>query len=68
MNKTTKIKKCQGQNWGNEELTDGQIKYATEDATVVYDIIGEILKQYPFCDENDVPEFFQLANKIFRSK
>ena len=48
-------------NWENEELTSGQIKYATEDATVVYDVMSEILKQYPFV-MNLMPEFFKVAN------
>ena len=56
--KLQKSKKMSRSNWENEELTFGQIKYATEDATVVYDVMSEILKQYPFV-MNLMPEFFQ---------
>ena len=60
--KLQKSKNMSRSNWENEELTSGQIKYATEDATVVYDVMSEILKQYPFVMKM-MPEFFQLANK-----
>ena len=56
--KLQKSKKMSRSNWENEELTSGQIKYATEDATVVYDIMSEILEQYPFVMKM-MPEFFQ---------
>lgn len=59
--KLQKSKNISRSNWENEELTSGQIKYATEDATVVYDVMSEILKQYPFV-MNLMPEFFQVAN------
>jgi ribonuclease D len=45
-------------NWENEELTSGQIKYASEDATVVYDVMNKILEQYPFVMKM-MPMFFQ---------
>ena len=47
-------------NWENKELTTGQIKYATEDATVVYDVMIQILKQYPFVI-NIMPDFFKSS-------
>ena len=56
--KLQKSKNMSRSNWENEELTYGQIKYATEDATVVYDVMSEILKQYPFV-MNLMPMFFQ---------
>ena len=59
--KLQKSKNISRSNWENEELTSGQIKYASEDATVVYDVMSEILEQYPFV-LNLMPEFFQVAN------
>lgn len=59
--KLQKSKNISRSNWENEELTAGQIKYASEDATVVYDVMNEILKQYPFV-MNLMPEFFKVAN------
>lgn len=59
--KLQKSKNISRSNWENEELTSGQIKYASEDATVVYDVMSEILKQYPFVI-NLMPLFFQVAN------
>ena len=56
--KLQKSKNMSKSNWENEKLTDGQIKYASEDATVVYDVMIELLKQYPFVI-NLMPEFFQ---------
>ncbi len=56
--KLQKSKKMSRSNWENGELPSGQIKYATEDATVVYDVMSEILGQYPFV-MNLMPEFFQ---------
>ena len=56
--KLQKSKNMSRSNWENKELTSGQIKYATEDATVVYDVMSEILKQYPFV-MNLMPMFFQ---------
>ena len=45
-------------NWENTDLSDGQIKYASEDATVVYDVMNRILEEYPFA-MNIMPSFFQ---------
>lgn len=56
--KLQKSKNMSRSNWENEELTSGQIKYASEDATVVYDVMSEILKQYPFVMKM-MPMFFQ---------
>ena len=57
--KLQKSKNMSRSNWENKELTSGQIKYATEDATVVYDVMSEILKQYPFVMKM-MPMFFQV--------
>jgi ribonuclease D len=65
--KLQKSKNMSRSNWENEELTSGQIKYASEDATVVYDVMSEILKQYPFVMKM-MPEFFQLINNKLLSK
>ena len=54
-----KSKNMSRSNWENKKLSEGQIKYASEDATVVYDVISEIIKQYPFVI-NIMPTFFQL--------
>jgi ribonuclease D len=43
-----KSKNMSRSNWENEQLTDGQIKYASEDATVVYDVLIQMIKDYPF--------------------
>ena len=56
--KLQKSKNMSRSNWENKELTSGQIKYASEDASVVYDVMSEILKQYPFV-MNLMPVFFQ---------
>lgn len=56
--KLQKSKNISRSNWENEELTAGQIKYASEDATVVYDVMSEILEQYPFVMKM-MSEFFQ---------
>ena len=53
-----KSKNISRSNWENKELTEGQIKYASEDATVVYDVMKEILNKYPFTI-NIMPPFFQ---------
>ena len=53
-----KSKNISRSNWENEELTSGQVKYASEDATVVYDVMNKILEQYPFV-MNLMPMFFQ---------
>ncbi len=60
--KLQKSKNTSRSNWENQVLTSGQIKYATEDATVVYDVMCEILNQYPFVMKM-MPVFFQLAIK-----
>ena len=56
--KLQKSKNMSRSNWENEELTLGQIKYASEDATVVYDVMNKILEEYPFVIKM-MPEFFQ---------
>lgn len=56
--KLQKSKNMSRSNWENEVLTSGQIKYASEDATVVYDVMSKILEQYPFV-MNLMPVFFQ---------
>ena len=58
--KLQKSKNMSRSNWENKELTTGQIKYATEDATVVYDVMIQILKQYPFVI-NIMPDFFKSS-------
>lgn len=45
-------------NWENKVLSDSQIKYASEDATVVYDVMQKFLEQYPFV-MSIMPPFFQ---------
>lgn len=56
--KLQKSKNISRSNWENVELSPGQIKYASEDATVVYDVMNKILEQYPFV-MNLMPTFFQ---------
>ena len=56
--KLQKSKNMSRSNWENEELTSGQIKYASEDATVVYDVMNKILEEYPFVMKM-MPMFFQ---------
>lgn len=53
-----KSKNMSRSNWENEELSSGQIKYASEDATVVYDTMIQIVKEYPFIIKT-LPRFFQ---------
>lgn len=53
-----KSKRISRSNWEIKELTNAQIKYASEDATVVYDTMSHILKQYPFIIKT-MPEFFK---------
>lgn len=53
-----KSKSMSKSNWENKELSIGQIKYASEDATVVYDVLNKIIEQYPF-SMNIMPTFFQ---------
>ncbi len=57
--KLQKSKNISRSNWENEILTSGQIKYASEDATVVYDVISKILEEYPFVMKM-MPIFFQI--------
>ncbi|MEA3352447.1 MAG: 3'-5' exonuclease [Campylobacterota bacterium] len=57
-----KSKNISRSNWENKELSIGQIKYATEDAAVVYDVMDKILEQYPFTMDI-MPKFFQLQLK-----
>ena len=56
--KLQKSKNMSRSNWENKDLTIGQIKYASEDATVVYDVMVQMIEQYPFT-LNVMPDFFQ---------
>jgi len=56
--KLQKSKNMSRSNWENKELTTGQIKYASEDATVVYDVMIQMIEKYPFV-MNIMPDFFQ---------
>jgi len=53
-----KSKNISRSNWENKKLSIGQIKYASEDATVVYDVMNIMLEQYPFT-MTIMPTFFQ---------
>jgi len=53
-----KSKNMSTSNWENKKLSTGQIKYASEDATVVYDVMNKIIEQYPFA-MSIMPTFFQ---------
>lgn len=53
-----KSKNMSRSNWENKNLTEGQIRYASEDATVVYDVMDKIIEDYPFTLEI-MPVFFQ---------
>lgn len=57
--KLQKSKNMSRSNWENQVLTSGQIKYASEDATVVYDVMNKILEEYPFVMKM-MPAFFQI--------
>ena len=57
--KLQKSKNMSRSNWENKKLSTGQIKYASEDATVVYDVMNKITEQYPFT-MSIMPTFFQL--------
>lgn len=57
-----KSKSMSRSNWENKDLTQGQIKYATEDATIVYDVMSKIIEKYPFA-MNIMPKFFQYESK-----
>ena len=43
-----KSKKLSRSNWESNELSDAQIKYASEDASCVYDVFCNMLISYPF--------------------
>lgn len=62
--KLQKSKNMSRSNWENKELSIGQLKYASEDATVVYDVMTQIIEQYPFA-MSIMPPFFkaQYSNK-----
>ena len=57
-----KSKKMSKSNWELKELSSSQIKYAAEDTTVIYDVLNEILKEYPFTLDV-MPSFFQTQYK-----
>ena len=61
--KLQKSKNISRSNWENKEFSDGQIKYASEDATVVYDVMNKIIEQYPFA-MNIMPTFFQAQYSL----
>lgn len=46
-----KSKNMSRSNWESKVLSSGQIKYASEDATVIFDVMSEIIKKYPFTIE-----------------
>ena len=56
--KLLKSKNMSRSNWENEDLSIGQVKYASEDACVVYDVLNKMLEIYPFV-MNIMPAFFQ---------
>jgi hypothetical protein len=43
-----KSKKLSRSNWESNELSDSQIRYASEDASCVYDVFCSMLTSYPF--------------------
>jgi len=53
-----KSKNMSRSNWENKKLSDGQIKYAAEDATVVYDVMDKIIEKYSFIIDV-LPPFFE---------
>lgn len=57
-----KSKNMSRSNWENKNLTEGQLKYASEDATVVYDVMNKIIEDYPFA-LGIMPSFFQSQYK-----
>lgn len=57
-----KSKKMSKSNWEAKDLSTSQIKYASEDTTVIYDVLIQILKEYPFTLEV-MPSFFQEQYK-----
>lgn len=56
--KLQKSKNMSKSNWENRKLSPGQVKYASEDATVVYDVMIKVIEQYPFVI-SVMPTFFQ---------
>jgi len=54
-----KSKKMSVSNWEAEELSQNQIKYASEDATVVYDTIIHLINEYPFVLKA-MPQWFEV--------
>ncbi len=56
-----KSKKATISNWEISSLSEQQIKYASEDASVVFDIIIRLIKDYPFIIDA-MPKWFQ--NKL----
>jgi len=58
-----KSKRISRSNWETKELSDSQIKYATEDATIVYDVMNQILREYPFVIST-LPSFFNA--KVYK--
>jgi len=57
-----KSKNMSRSNWENKDLSEGQIKYASEDATVVYDVMNKIIEDYSFIIDI-MPTFFQSQYK-----
>lgn len=55
-----KSKKMSVSNWEAEELSQNQIKYAAEDATVVYDTITHLINEYPFVLKA-MPQWFEVG-------
>ena len=57
-----KSKKMSVSNWEAEILSVKQIKYASEDATVVYDATMHLVRNYPFV-QSMMPKWFLDINK-----
>lgn len=57
-----KSKKMSVSNWEAENLSVNQIKYASEDATVVYDATMHLVQNYPFV-QSMMPQWFVDINK-----
>ena len=53
-----KSKRVSRSNWENVNLSDTQVKYASEDASCVYDVFCSMLIDYPFLSEI-LPSWFQ---------
>lgn len=53
-----KSKSMSTSNWETETLSEQQIKYAAEDACVVYDITTHVINEYPFVLKA-MPAWFQ---------